>query len=393
MNKLFNNKYFKIIAPIIVVATVAVAIFVSLPQADDVYVGSDYDESILGTGEAEYGQEPEDLGPVPTPIPEPTPEPEHEPDDPDIYNPLTGVLVHEDISRNRPVAIMLSNVPEALPMNGISQADIVFEVLVEGGLTRMLAIFQDFSRLEAIGSIRSSRHYYVELVNAFDAIYLHAGGSPLSYTMISNLGVDNADEVRGIHPRVFERDRNRVSGRRFQSLHAVITSGERMRTYFPQAGFRLEHNEDFEHVQLFTDNPIPSGGEQTREVIVRFSGGKSSHFTFDEANNVYLMSQFNRDFIDANNNEVVSFTNLLILRTSVRNLTGAGAGAGRQDVDTTGTGEGYFVSNGRMVEIYWSRADVNSPFEYTLRDGTPVELGRGAIYIGMVPLNANITFS
>ena len=393
MDKLFNNKYFKIIAPIIVVATVAIAIFVSLPQGDDTNVGYDYDESVLGADDPGYEHAPEDLGPVPTPIPEPTPEPEYEPDDPEIYNPLTGVLTHEDISRNRPVAIMLSNVPEALPMNGISQADIVFEVLVEGGLTRMLAIFQDFSRLETIGSIRSSRHYYVELVTAFDAIYLHAGGSPLSYTMIRNLGVDNADEVRGIHPQVFTRERDRVPGRRFQTLHAVITSGERMRTYFPQADFRLEHNEDFEHIQRFTNNPIPSGGEQAREVIVRFSGSKSSHFAFDEASNVYYMSQFNRDFIDANNNEVVSFTNLIILRTRVRTLTGPDGGAGRQDIDTTGTGEGYFVSNGRMVEIYWSRPDANSPFEYTLRDGTPLELGRGRVYVGMVPLNANITFN
>ena len=392
MDKLFNNKYFKIFAPIIVMATLAAAIFVAGPWgSDDVLEYAD-DESILSS-------EPE---PTPESTPEPTPEPEpgaeDEPEEePDptpsyLYNPLTGVLTYEDVSRMRPVAIMLSNVPEALPMNGVSQAAIIYEVLVEGGMTRMLAIFHDFSDVGVVGSIRSARHSYVEIVNAYDAILLHAGGSPLAYTMIRNFGIDNADEVTGVNAQIFSRTRDRVAGRTFSSLHAVITTGERTVEWFPEFGFRLEHSDDFEHALLFTDDPIPSEGTQARDVVVRFSGAKSSTFAFDEANNVYTMYQFNRDFIDANNDELVVFTNLLILRTDVRALTGPDAGAGRRDMDTTGTGEGYFVSNGRMVEIYWNRADVYSPFEYTLRDGTPLELGRGTTYIGLVPLNANITF-
>ena len=106
---------------------------------------------------------------------EPTPEPTHEPSQ---YEPLTGLPCDEDLSGTRPAAVMLNNLKSALPQQGNSQADIIYEVLAEGGITRMLGIYQHPERVGPIGSVRSARQYFWELSQGHNAVFIHAGGSP-----------------------------------------------------------------------------------------------------------------------------------------------------------------------------------------------------------------------
>ena len=91
-------------------------------------------------------------------------------------NPLTGEGCARDIAQKRPVAVMLNNLKKALPQLGVSQADIIYEAPAEGGITRMLAVFQSVEEVGNIGSVRSARDYYVSLAMGHDALYLHAGG-------------------------------------------------------------------------------------------------------------------------------------------------------------------------------------------------------------------------
>ena len=386
INKLLRNKYFKIIAPIVAVLTAVGAVLIVVSPWNTSEPEPEFDEPVLEspapgeTPELEPGEIPES-GVEAIPLPEPI--------DPLIYNPLTGVLTLEDISRNRPIAVIIGNTRDALPMNGISYADIVYEVLVEGGLTRMLAIYQDITGVGRIGSVRSARHYQVEIAASYDAIFLFSGGSEPALHAVRAHGITALTEGS----RVFVRDGGRVSGRRFSAPHNLITSGELIERWLPEYDFRFTHDEDREHELRFTDNPIP-GGRAADEVVVRFSGGKSSMFTFDEASNLYEMRQFNSDFVDANHNgRQVTFTNLIILKTGERSLSGPYGHSGRRDLDTVGSGDGYFVYGGRFVEIYWSREHATAQFVYTLRDGTPLELGRGRTYIGIIPTNMSADFS
>jgi hypothetical protein len=88
---------------------------------------------------------------------------------------------------------MLNNLKQALPQQGNSQADIIFEVLAEGGITRMMALYQDPSSVGFIGSVRSARRYYMELAAGMDAVFIHAGGSPDFYTVRDNSRITTAD--------------------------------------------------------------------------------------------------------------------------------------------------------------------------------------------------------
>ncbi|MCL2425424.1 MAG: DUF3048 domain-containing protein [Oscillospiraceae bacterium] len=306
------------------------------------------------------------------------------------YNPLTGLPMDEARAQNRPLAIVLANCVDSIPMNGVSQADVIYELLVEGGITRMLALYQDFSDVQMVGSIRSARHYTVEFARSHDAILIHAGGSqPYAYRTISELGVPNLDEVGGNRREIFFRDRGRIGGRRIDTLHAVVTTNARVAQFLPQYDFDLDHTLGFEQGWIFADDATPTGGSAATNAVVTFPGGKTSIFTFDTNENVYRMSQFRRDFVDANDGSRPGFTNVIVMRTSITSLPGDRAG--RQDVVTVGEGEGYFIHGGRSVPINWSRADRESPLVFTNLDGSPLELGRGSTYIGVTSTRADVT--
>ena len=126
--------------------------------------------------------------------PDPAPETPEEPiADPDLFvpegnvNPLTGLCdgISDEALERRPIAVMINNMIKALPQWGISQADIIYEMLAEGRITRLLAIFQDYSKIEYLASVRSARPYYLELALGHDALFVHAGGSPEAYRDIS----------------------------------------------------------------------------------------------------------------------------------------------------------------------------------------------------------------
>ena len=114
--------------------------------------------------------------PAETPDP-PQEEPVTEPELP-YRNPLTGEGVAQDISGDRPVAIMLNNLKKALPQLGVSQADIIYEMPAEGGITRMMAVFQSLDGVGDLGSVRSARDYYVSLATAWTPFLSTPGAAP-----------------------------------------------------------------------------------------------------------------------------------------------------------------------------------------------------------------------
>jgi len=310
-------------------------------------------------------------------------------------NPLTGLATAQNIAHNRPVAVSISNQRDALPTNatnGISEADIVYEFLVEGGGTRFIGIYQDFTNVGVVGSIRSARHYMAEIVEAYDAMFIHAGGSPLGFEEIDNRGITAFDAVRGRRNQIFNRDINRIPGHTVQNYHGQTTSGALFSKYLPTYDIRLTHSDRFIQALFFTDNPIPSGSP-AEKVTVKYSAAKNSTFTYNKEQNLYYMNQYGSQFRDANNNAPVAFTNLIIMETPVADLVGHGEGAGRQDMSTVGIGTGYFVSAGKHIEITWFRADKSSQYLYADANGELIDIGRGKTYIGIVPTGIDTVFN
>ena len=292
--------------------------------------------SLTGCGgktDPDPGPEPEEKTDT---LPAPEPDPEPEPYVPAGMNPLTGLPMEPEYENLRPIAVMLNNLKAAQPQLGISQADIIYEVPVEGGITRMLCLYQTVEEVDVLGSVRSARPYFVELALGHDAVYVHE--------------------------------------------HSLITSGEKILEYLAKGKIPTEHESGWNYLQAFTENGTPAGGETAEHVKVRFSGYKTGTFDYDAATGTYLVGQYGKEHMDGSTGDQVSATNLLVLKTSTAVLDDVG----RLRVQTTGEGEGLFFCGGKAVPIQWSRKDRNSAFSYTLEDGRSLALGQGNSYVCII---------
>jgi hypothetical protein len=229
----------------------------------------------------------------------------------------------------------------------------------------------------------------VDIAQSYDAVFIFAGGSPQAYRELSSRNLTRLDGVQGPRTEIFYRDQNRRTT--MGSEHSLVISSARIEQWLPQYNFRLEHEDEYERALAFIDDGTPEDGEQAIELVVRFSTGKTSSFHYNEEEKSYYMRQYNRDYVDGNDNSRLYFTNILILKTAVSGIPGDREG--RVNVVTTGSGEGYFVCGGKYIEIDWSRADSSSQFIYTLKDGSELELGRGKTFICIVPTNMETLFS
>ena len=313
--------------------------------------------------------EPESEEPEPVPDPEPVP---------GGTNPLTGLPMEEAYENDRPVAIMLNNLKTAQPQLGVSQADIIYEIPAEGDITRMVGVFQSLEGVGTLGSVRSARPYYLEVALGHDALYVHAGGSPAAYEDIAAWGVANMDGVNGgSDAKIFWRDANRKSSMGYE--HSLVTSGEKITEYLEKGTYRRTHKDGFSYPQTFVENGTPAGGTSAEHIKLAFTRYKTGLFDYDAESGLYMVSQYGSPYTDGNTGEQVGVTNVLVLETAISKIPGDTEG--RLKVQMTGSGKGTFFCGGKGVEIQWSKADRNSPFVYTLSDGTPLSLGQGTSYV------------
>ena len=308
----------------------------------------------------------------------------------------------------RPIAVTLNNAPGALPQHGVRQAEIIYETLVEGGITRMLAIFPDITELGSIGSIRSSRPYFVNIAEIHDAIFVHGGGSPQALSMLGDRGSDHLDGIFGPGYNAFHRVSERARIHSLFSSGAEVTqaiaamdlrethySGFRSSLlYMPYADPDINTEETDESTRLSSTNTSvrgrnPRGSGRGTDISVRFSSSHTTRFRYDISDNLYYIStQRNERYIDGNNNNQVAVSNVIVIKTDISRIPGDGSG--RLSIRITGSGTGYYFNRGRYTEISWYSPNDTSQFEYTLPDGSPLILEYGKTYICIVPIDARI---
>ncbi|MEG1684077.1 MAG: DUF3048 domain-containing protein [Oscillospiraceae bacterium] len=307
-----------------------------------------------------------------------------------VTNPLTGLPMSASLENRRPVAVMLNDLKAALPQLGVSQADIIYEVPAEGGITRMLALFSDIETAGALGSVRSTRSYYLELALGHDAILVHAGGSPEAYADMPRWGVDHLDGVRGgTDADIFWRDPERRKNAGYE--HSLLTDGGKVSGYLESSGLRTTHEPGHTDGLCFVQDGTPAGETGAKEVSVRFSNYKTGTFHYDVYGKLYQVGQYGKPYLDGNTNTQVSVTNVLILKTGVSLLSGDAEG--RLAVEIDGTGDGIFCCGGRATDIQWSKPGREDAITYALPDGTPLALGAGKTYVCVVNTGSQIEIS
>lgn len=327
--------------------------------------------------------------------PETSPPPSAEPSPPPYdgpVNPLTGMPMDGAQAKARPVAVMINNLVAALPQQGNGGADILYEMVAEAGITRMVAVYQSLDGIGTIGSVRSARSYYIQLALSHDAVFVHAGGSEDAYDNLSAWNVDHLDGVRGVYSSsaagLFWRDRDRVPGHHYELEHSLVTSGEAIQTVLSKSSLRLEHEDGYTCALTFADDGTPAEGASAATVTVPFSKYKTGVFRYDADSGCYLAEQFGEPYTDGNTGEQVAVTNVLVLRASIR---GTGDSYGHMTADLSG-GDGWFACGGKLVPIVWTKDGNDGQFCYFTADGSALTLGRGKSYVNIIPKEQEISY-
>ena len=337
---------------------------------------------------------------APTEAPtEPPTEAPTEPD-PDLFvadgnvNPLTGLCdgISDEALNTRPVAVMINNMIKALPQWGISQADIIYEMLAEGRITRFLAIFQDHSKIDKLASIRSARPYYIDIAQSYGAVYIHFGGSVPAYDAIAKRSdLISIDGIKGSwEGTVFFRDAQRKKQMGLE--HSVYTTGE----YLDLAMEKLtnqgknlaqsEHPSAFKFGERWHDNSAVNG-EAANKVTITFSSSHKPWFEYNAETEKYLRFQYGDPQMDGVADTQLAIDNVLVLRMK---LTELGGDLKLVEVGTTGKGEGFFFTKGKYVPITWEKEKYNSEIKYYTLDGEELVVSRGQTFVSVITTTADI---
>ena len=277
-------------------------------------------------------------------------------------------IVDED-SKTRPIAVMINNNHEAWPHAGLQDAYLTYEILAEGGITRMMALFKD-KNTEKIGSVRSARPYYLDYALENDAIYVHYGWSEKAKSDISSLGVDN---INGLTvSSVFWRDKSLNKA----TEHTVFTSMEKINEYAKEKGYDRDTNKD-----LLLNYSVDEIDLSKREdavkadtVFMKYSYYTDTSYEYDSANKVYKRFMSDTAHVDAVTGEQYTAKNIIITPIATHTYDSYG----RLELDDIGSGEGYFITDGYAIPITWSKDNKNM-------DGDEIKVNDGNTFIQITP--------
>ena len=292
-----------------------------------------------------------------------------------------------DINSNtRPYAVMINNISTARPYHtGLQDAYLVYEITVEGGITRYLALFKDQDN-EVIGSVRSARHYYIDYVLENDAFYVHWGWSPQAQSDISSLDIDNLNGLTYGSPYFF---RQNISG--VNTEHKAFTNLSELANLVDRLGYRKETNKDLLLNYSATSVELPSDATDATEIDIKYSGSSTTNYVYDSDAKVYKQFVNDKEHTDYETKKQYTVKNIIVYQ--VGNTTIAGDNKGRQDLDNIGTGEGYFITEGKTIPITWEKDSRSSQTVYRDKSGEEITVNDGNTWIHIVPKSGKISIS
>lgn len=297
---------------------------------------------------------------------------------------LNGLPVDETVVNRRPIAVMLDNQAMARPQAGLSEADVVMEILAEGQITRYMAIFQSQDP-ETIGPVRSARPYYIEKAQEYDAYYVHAGGSMQALSDVVQQGVADLDALHEGKITFWRKNHKKAP-------HNLYTSPEALRKAASARGYRT----DWKGIsQQFNQLDVPAGGIAFAQVDLHYKEpgkgdptGYTSTFNYISESQPLMRSVNGKPHLDETTQKALYAQNLIIQMAKHRVIDSEG----RLEVDLIGSGEGYYCRGGKYWEITWEKKRSEAPTTYTLTDGSPLVMKPGILWVEVFPTDKVIEF-
>ena len=323
----------------------------------------------------------------------------NEEEEPEIKEPKTFA------GNERPIAFMIDNHINAMPQAGLEEADLIYEIIVEGGETRLMIVTKN-KDIDQIGPLRSARHYFLDYALENDAIYVHYGQSPQAKSDIATLAIA---DINGIN----ESEKNfwRVSSR--YAPHNAVTSTEKIESIIKREKYRTTTNkgtvlnyvaEEFDLPDIKKKTTSSENTNETnsidveeevtniaKKVTIPYSVFNTVKYTYDEKTKTYTRYSRDKKQTDWNTEKTVTTKNIII--TKCKNTTlNDGSDKGRQTLDNIKTLDGYYITNGKYIPIKCEKTSRSGKTIYKDLDGNEIKVNDGKTFIQICPINSNITF-
>ena len=289
---------------------------------------------------------------------------------------LSGQWVPIEVGTKRPYAFQFSNFKTVRNQWGISQADIVYECIVEGGITRLLGIGENYSG-DRIGSTRSSRHYFVSIADEYDAIYIHYGKTKYATAKIKELGIDNLDGETGIGTTVYYRDKS------MKAPHNAFASLNGIQKGIEKKGYETKYEEGYEpHYRFYEEDTDLTSSSTVNKLSLKFSAYTTPYFEYNSKDKLYDRYQFGGPHKDSNTGEQLRFKNIIVQFVKEWDID-------RNDYQTmdleNASGSGYYITNGKKIDITWKKNEDKRYMRYFNEAGEELTINPGKTYITLFP--------
>ncbi len=295
------------------------------------------------------------------------------------YNYLTGLPFAEGADKTaRPIAVMINNLKIAHPQSGLTNADIIYEAVTEGGITRLMALYSDIEKIDKVGPVRSARDRFIEMMLPLNAIYVHIGSSTSASDMLNFYSYLDIDGIY-LGSLAFEQNAELAASKGPE--HSWFTNKELIKAGIEKNNIPTKNNfyPAFDFVEYGKTARLPEDGNAI-SINYAYSSYANVGFSYDSSSGKYLKSAFGVPHMDADTNSQLAFDNVVVIVTDIGIQQDNGVLA---DVDMDG-GKGYYFYGGKYEEITWEKGEPEQPLVLYNADGDVLKVNTGKSYVGIL---------
>lgn len=281
---------------------------------------------------------------------------------------------------DRPIAVMIDNHNGAWPQAGLQKAYMIYEIIVEGGETRLMALFKG-ADVDKIGPVRSARHYFIDYAMENDAIYVHFGQSPQAQSDIKKFSIDDINGIAedGV---TFWRTKDK------SSPHNAVTSTEKLLASAKNKKYKTTSSEE-SILKYTTDEVDLEEGQEATTITIPHSDLQTVKYVYDAENKVYSRYARGKKQTDWDSKETITTKNIIITFCDNYTLSDS-ENKGRQGLKNIGTFDGYYITNGKAIKIKCTKSARDEKTVYKDLNGNDIQVNDGNTFVNICSTGANV---
>ena len=281
---------------------------------------------------------------------------------------------------DRPIAVMIDNHSGAWPQAGLQKAYMIYEIIVEGGETRLMALFKG-AEVEKIGPVRSARHYFLDYAMENDAIYVHFGESPQADSDIKKYSINEIDGIAE-DGTTFWRVKDKAAP------HNAVTSTAKLIESAKNKKYKMTSKEE-SVLNYVTEEVNLENGQGAVSVTIPHSQLQTVKYVYDEENKVYEIYARGKEQTDWGTKDTITTKNIIITFCDNYTLTDT-ENKGRQGLKNIGTFDGYYITNGKAIKIKCIKEARDEQTKYQDLEGNEIKINDGNTFVNICPIAAKV---